>query len=87
LDKRPEGSRAAVRSESRIRLQTTTNPVEEKRMKIQEFCSKIREDKNDLFQALRGLRKIETRVLLDDGEDALSWDPWTRMVSPEPLVV
>jgi hypothetical protein len=51
-------------------------------MKIQEFCSKIREDRNDLFQALRGLQKIETRVLLDDGEDALSWDPWSRIVTP-----
>jgi hypothetical protein len=50
-------------------------------MKIQEFCSKIRDDKNGMFQTLRRLQKIETRILLDDG---LEWDPWSCVATTEP---
>jgi len=54
-------------------------------MKIQDFCSKIRGEKNGLFKALRELQKIETQTLLDDG-DTVSWDPWTpNVVSPQPV--
>lgn len=53
-------------------------------MKIQDFCSKIRDDKNGIFQALRGLQKIDTQTLLDDG-DIISWEPWARLALPEPV--
>lgn len=53
-------------------------------MKIQEFCSKIRDEKGSLFQAFRGLQKIDTHILLDDG-DSVTWDPWADLAAAEPL--
>jgi hypothetical protein len=53
-------------------------------MKIQEFCSKIREDKEGVFRTLRALRKIDVQTLLDDGGDG-TWDPWTCVSTPGPV--
>ena len=54
-------------------------------MKIEEFCSKMRDEKDGVFGALGKLREFDAQALFSE-PSSLSWNPWAS-ISAEPVGV